>query len=393
MKQLDQNRPLKLGVIGARGVGNVQGGIERYCTSFYKELPPDRFDVTIFVSRRARGDDLPPGIHVIFLPVPRVKQFEKLIHSLASIPLAFALGIRTLHIHGIGSCLALPIAWALGMRTTVRHIGADYNRSKWGPIARWMLRLGEHCAARFGDSVVCLNRQIADEFSRVTGRTERIFIVPNGVAEPPANLCTDVLDQIGIKSGGYVLAVGRLVAEKNIHLLLEAFSMADLPFGTVLVIAGAPDYNSSYSMALLNRAQKSERIVMVGTVFGDNLSSLYRHAGLFVLPSLHEGMSFSLLEAGITGVKIVASDIPANSVVCRDFARLSDISSAESLAKAIALEWHRERPADEVQRQIAFYKSLYDWAAIARAMEPILTQQDSTTTRNWAFCPPGHSSR
>jgi hypothetical protein len=204
--QLKQDRRLKLGVIGARGLGNVQGGIERYCASFYKELHPSRFHVTIFVSRRPRLDDLPSGIDVIFLPMPRVKQLEKVIHSLASILLAFALGIRTLHVHGVGSCLGLPIARALGMRSTVRHIGADYKRPKWGRFARWMLRLGEQFAARFGESVVCLNSQIAGEFSRVTGRTERVFIVPNGVAQPPPQLSTAALERLGIKSGAYVLA-------------------------------------------------------------------------------------------------------------------------------------------------------------------------------------------
>jgi hypothetical protein len=85
MNQLQQNGPLKLGVIGARGVGNVQGGIERYCASFYKELPQNRFHVTIFVSRRACAGDWPAGIDVIYLPVPLVKHFEKVAHSFVSI--------------------------------------------------------------------------------------------------------------------------------------------------------------------------------------------------------------------------------------------------------------------------------------------------------------------
>jgi glycosyltransferase involved in cell wall biosynthesis len=92
-------------------------------------------------------------------------------------------------------------------------------------------------------------------------------------------------------------------------------------------------------------------------------------------------MSFSLLEAGIAGAKIVASDIPANSIVCRDFARLTTVSSAEALAKAIAMEWNRQRSAEEVQRQIALCRSRYDWAAIARTMEPILAQMTNRAGR------------
>jgi glycosyltransferase involved in cell wall biosynthesis len=239
-----------------------------------------------------------------------------------------------------------------------------------------MLRMGERFAARFGDSVVCLNQQIAAEFSRNTGRTERVFIVLNGTTAPPGELSTAVLDRLAIESGSYVLAVARLVPEKNIHLLIEAFLTADLPSGAKLVVAGAADYHSRYSRALIDQSHTDKGIVMAGTVFGAELWALYRHAGLFVLSSLHEGMSFSLLEAGIAGVKIVASDIPANSLVCREFARLTGVESAIALAAAITSEWHRERSSEEVERQITLCRSRFDWSAISRAMEPILLQKD-----------------
>ena len=177
--------PLKIAVIGTRGLGNLQGGVERFCSSFYGKLPPDKFDITVFVRRPICLGDTSAHVHAYFVPVLRLPAFETILHSLMSVLVAHKLGIGTLHIHGIGPCLALPLASSLGMRAIVRHVGADYDRRQWGRVAKAMLRTGERFAARYAESIVCLNSQIAERFSRITGRTSRVFILANGVEPPP----------------------------------------------------------------------------------------------------------------------------------------------------------------------------------------------------------------
>jgi glycosyltransferase involved in cell wall biosynthesis len=366
----------RIGVIGTRGVGDLQGGIERYCSSFYSELCHHGFHATIFVRRSSSRGRTPPGVSVYRVPAPRFRSLETILHSIASILAARALGIRTVHVHGIGSCLALPLARVLGMRVVVRHLGADYERDKWGAIAKVWLRAGERYAARYAESVVCLNRHIAAEFSKATGRFDGIHVVPNGVEAPPATLSTRIHDRLGVAVGEYVLAVGRLVPEKNMHVLVPAFVRAGLPRSVKLVIVGDYDYRGPYSRALNALCARDERIVMAGPVFGEELWSLYAKAGLFVLPSSHEGMSFSLLEAARVGAKIIASDIPANSFVCREFIRRVPVNSIPALGDAIAAEWIRVRSPAEVARQADYCKNLHDWPSIARQMVPLLAERD-----------------
>ena len=179
--------PLKIAVIGVRGLGNLQGGVERFCSSFYRKLPPDKFDITVFVRHPVRSAEMPAHLQTYYVPVPRSPALETVFHSLMSVFVARKLGIRTLHIHGIGPCLALPLASALGMRAIVRHVGADYDRRQWGRVAKSMFRTGERFAAQHAESIVCLTPQIADRFSRMTGRISRVFILPNGVEplQPP----------------------------------------------------------------------------------------------------------------------------------------------------------------------------------------------------------------
>jgi glycosyltransferase involved in cell wall biosynthesis len=94
------------------------------------------------------------------------------------------------------------------------------------------------------------------------------------------------------------------------------------------------------------------------------------------VPSAHEGMSFSLLEAASAGAKIIASDIPANSGVCREYARLVAVGSIEAMREAIDLEWIRERGDEEIAHQITLCRSRHDWRAIVGSMIPILLPAD-----------------
>jgi glycosyltransferase involved in cell wall biosynthesis len=372
MPQRQANHLVRIGVIGARGVGKLQGGIENYCAQFYGALTPYGFDVTVFVRRDTDYAEAPAGVHTFYLPTPRVRSLETVIHSFESIIVARLLGIRTLHVHGIGPCVLLPLAKALGMRVVIRHVGADYNRSKWGPFAKAIIRLGERHAARHGDAIVCLTEHIANQFGEATGRFHDVFIIPNGVDVPAPTLSTVVLGRLGIAARRYLLGAGRFVPEKNFHLLVDAFLAADLPADVMLVLAGEVDYPSKYGRSLMESCARSKRVILPGIVSGPDLWALYKGAAMFVLPSSHEGMSFALLEASIAGTPIVASDIPANSAVCQEFARLVPVGSIDKLCDAIEQEWQRERTPEEIQRQVNLCKSRYDWRVIARSTVPIL---------------------
>jgi alpha-maltose-1-phosphate synthase len=367
---MESGQLFKIGVIGTRGVGEVQGGIERYCSSFYGELCRYGFDVTIFVRRTSGRSDVAPGIRLRRVAVPSSRSAETVAYSVASVLAAHWLRLRTIHVHGIGPCIALPLAKALGMRAVVRHLGPDYERTKWGPVAQAVLKRGEQYAARYADTITCLNTHIAARFSHATGRTDSVHVIPNGVACPAA-LPTGVLNCFGVTAGQYVLSVGRLVPEKNMHLLIQAFLRADLPRSVKLIIVGDYDYPGPYSRMLKALCAGEDRVSLVGTVFSEKLWSLYLRAGLFVLASSHEGMSFSLLEAASAGLKVVASDIPANASISNGFFRLVPANSVPALRNAIRTEWARRRSPAEIQRQADHYRKCHSWPDIARRMTPL----------------------
>jgi len=363
---------LRLGVIGTRGIGDLQGGIERYCSEFYQHLPAEQFRVTIFVRRRPSGQPRHKNTEVVYVPVPRSRFLETPLYSLIAILAAYAMRINVIHVHGVGSCLALPLARLLGMRVIVRHLGADYDRAKWGAAGKYALRLGELFCARFATVVVCLNGQIAADFAAATKRKDSV-VVPNGVTIPSDYHSATLPAGIGVLPNSYLLTVSRIVPEKNIHQLIQAFLTADIPPSAKLVLVGESEYCERYARSIAQLCAGNEsRILRIGTVFGAQLFALYRDARLFILPSSHEGMSFSLLEAGISGTQIIASDIAANREVCPRFGRLYPVGSETALREALEEQWRCARPASERAAQIAEFRHRFDWEKIAATMAPLL---------------------
>ena len=105
----------------------------------------------------------------------------------------------------------------------------------------------------------------------------------------------------------------RFVKEKEFDKLIMAFSDLNLQ-DYHLVIAGDSDHKTSYSTYLKELARKKQ-VILTGMVKGESLKELYSHAGLFVLPSSHEGLPITLLEAMSYNIDTLVSDIPANLAV------------------------------------------------------------------------------
>jgi glycosyltransferase involved in cell wall biosynthesis len=138
-------------------------------------------------------------------------------------------------------------------------------------------------------------------------------LIYNGVRLPETAARSDFLEARQVVPGKYFLAVSRLVPEKGLHDLIDAFQRLDTDWR--LVIAGEADHETGYSRQLKARMAGVPRVVHTGYITGDPLNQVFSHAGLFVLPSCHEGLPIALLEAMSFGLPVLVSDIPANREV------------------------------------------------------------------------------
>jgi glycosyltransferase involved in cell wall biosynthesis len=353
-------------IFGFRGFPGVQGGIETHVENLAPQLVHLGHSVTAcfrspYVNSQC-GKEW-KGVRLLRLWTVRNTYFEALLHSLACALVAGLRRPQVVHIHGIGPALVTPLLRILGLRVVVTHHGEDYNREKWGWAARTVLRAGEALGMRFAHKRIAISRSIEKLIATKYGKP--CEVIPNGVVFPDLPLQKDRVVDLGLEPGQYVLTVGRLVPEKRQLDLLRAFSDARQK-GWKLAIVGRIDHKNKYADLLASEAGLAENVVMTGFQSGESLRQLYAHAGLFVLPSSHEGLPIVLLEALSYGLPVLVSDIPSNLEVVSDPAHVFRVGDIPELIAKISVLTDLKLDAVEREALRRDCARRYDWTEIAQ---------------------------
>lgn len=358
---------MKIVVVGLRGFPNIQGGIETHCEELYPRLVQLGCEC-IVVRRSHYVKETPPLVSykgVLFkdFKTPCITGLEAVIHTFKGVWYAKKNHADILHVHAIGPSITIPFAKWLGLKVVMTHHGPDYDREKWGWFARMVLRMGEWFAAQWADEIISISTIISEILEKKYKRSNHVHLIYNGISSYSPVKGTDYISSLGLQSGKYILAVGRLVEEKRFDKLIMAFVKAKLP-DYKLIIAGESDYVTNYCCFLKNFAAENS-VLMPGVVKGKHLWELYSHAALFVLPSSHEGLPITLLEAMSFKRKVLTSNIPANLAIglpARNYFSLNDLDDF--------IEHIRQLLADSTEEQ-SYDLSLYDWNRIARQTREI----------------------
>jgi alpha-maltose-1-phosphate synthase len=356
---------MKIFITGTRGIPDIPGGVEKHCQELYPRIAAKGH--TVLVSRRkpytgkSRGLTTYKGVGLVDLPTIKKPSAEAILHTFISLLAARVISPDIVHIHAIGPSLMVPLGRLLGLKVVSTNHGQDYARLKWSRFAKIALKIGEYVGGRFGNKTIVISSVIAD-IVRNRCNIEPVLI-PNGVTIPEKTRDAQALQGLGVTSNNYVLAVARLVPEKGLHDLVQAFSCyeGDLK----LLIAGDADHESAYSRELKEKSRADPRIVFAGYITGQLLSAVYAHARLFVLPSYHEGHPIALLEALSFGLPVLVSDIPANLEVGLRTENYFQCGNTKSLLEGVRRLL--DNPFDEqYKKQIqALVRQKYDWDKIA----------------------------
>lgn len=209
------------------------------------------------------------------------------------------------HFHAEGSCAMLWLPKLFGKRCIVTIHGLDHQRAKWGRFAKAYIMLGEIIAVKFADEIIVLSNGAKEYFMQKYGRETNL--IPNGVNVPEIRKAELIKKMYGIDKDTYFLFLGRIVPEKGIQYLIEAFKQVKTD--KKLVIAGGSSDTDTFVKSLKILAENDKRIVFTGFVQGTLLDELYSNAYVYILPSDLEGMPLSLLEAMSFGNCCLTSDI------------------------------------------------------------------------------------
>lgn len=267
------------------------------------------------------------------------------------------------HFHAEGPCAMLWLPKLLGKRCIATIHGLDHRRAKWGRLARAYILLGEKCAARFADEIIVLSQGVQNYF-RDTYDRETVWI-PNGVTKPERREAEEITRRFGLKKDDYILYLGRLVPEKGISYLIEAFRQTAVD--KKLVIAGGSSDTDAFAAELRQQAQGDDRILFTGFVQGRALEELYSNAWCYVLPSDLEGMPLSLLEAMSYGNCCVTSDIEECAAVLENHGLTFPRGDAAALAALLQRLWEHPEQVETYRKTAAdFILQKYNWDLVAQ---------------------------
>ncbi len=342
------------------------GGMENCAAQIVEEFVDKGYAVRVYTSNI--GYSHSTGIS----PKPQIHYLRSI--ELAHTPIIFTLFFRLLalprnaliHLH-VSQAFSPEIVYLISKLRGipyVAHVHLDVDAS--GPLGfllesykRMFLKRVLKAAAK----VICLSepqkKLIAAKYSLPL---ELIAVIPNGVAEKYF-----IEKKTGENTTPHLLFVGRLVLQKNLSLLIEAVFQMQVCVHLDIVGEGEEREN----IESLIQKYKLSNVTLHGKKTGSELIEMYRRADIFVLPSLKEGVSLSMLEALAAGLPVVASDSPEIRPILGACGVLIEEPTVTNYAKALDTVLSQEDTLQKL-RALAVQKARsYSWGNVLNSIEDV----------------------
>ena len=358
---------LRIAILGTRGLPPHYGGRETAADEIGRRLVARGHDVVVYCRNYNSPRPRPRryfGMRLVHLPSFRAKNLDTPFHvALSLVHLLLRERAPIVVLSGSGTAFAIPILHLFGRRTVMWVDGKAWTRGKWGRLARWYLKRSAAFGVRHSDAIVT-DTPLAHRFYLKEMGRDTTYIPYGANIETVEG--TDTLERLGLTPGDYVLFVGRLVPEKGVQYLIEAFEGVQTK--RKLVIVGDDPYNPDFVEKL--KQTRDSRILFPGYVFGEGFRQLMRHCRLYVQPSDVEGTSPVLLSAMAYGRPVVVNGIPENLHTIGD-AGLSfppgDVQALRGILQAILED---DGKLEEMGRKgVERIRTHYDWDGISEQFE------------------------
>lgn len=379
MKQKQER--LSIAMFGHKRIPSREGGVEIVVEELAVRMAALGYGVTCYnrSGHHVSGAEFDETCRKEYkgVQIRRVWTLDK--KGLAAVTSSFFAALRgafskanVVHIHAEGPAFMCWLPKLAGKRVIVTVHSLDWQREKWKQgFGAKFIHLGEKMAVRFADEIIVLSRNVQQYFQETYGRDTRW--IPNGVARPDIAEAQEITRNFGLEQDGYLLFLGRLVPEKGIHYLIEAFQQTRTD--KKLVIAGGASDTDAYTAQLHTLAEGDPRILFTGFVQGRILEELYSNAWLYVLPSDVEGMPLSLLEAMSYGNCCLVSDIAECAEVVEDKALLFRKADVKDLAEKLQQACDQTETVRDLKRQAAaFICKKYDWDDVTARTVKLYTE-------------------
>lgn len=371
---------MRIAMFGHKTVPSRDGGVEIVVEELATRMVEQGHQVTL-LNRKRKGNPSPKdykGIKLIDVKTIDKKSLDAIVYSYnvtkKLVKMCKKGEFDVVHVHAEGPCAFLkkfPKKSKRKYKLIVTIHGLDWQRGKWGGFATKFLKHCEAQASKYADEVIVLSNNVKQYFKEAYNR-ETIFI-PNGVNLPEMKNASLITDKYQLKKDDYILFLARIVPEKGLDYLVDAWkNMSEIEKqGKKLVIAGGASHTNDYMQSIIDKCKNDQSIIMTGFVQGQELEELYSNAYLYVLPSDIEGMPMSLLEAKSYGNICLVSDISENTEVIDTNDYIFEKSNVNDLKNKLVELLSKDLKTHTNQVQV------YKWDDVVNSTFKIYTKENN----------------
>ncbi|WP_366513388.1 glycosyltransferase [Herbiconiux sp.] len=299
-------------IIGTRGYPSYYGGFETAVRKLAPYLAEQGWDVTVY-GRKGSTVDAEADARVTTRVTWGVesKSVSTLTYGLSSTLDAARRRPDAALVMNVANGFWLPVLKARGIPSLVNVDGIEWDRDKWGGLAKRIFVAGASATARFGDQLVYDAEEIGRRW-RADFKVDRGVFIPYG-GDVPGELPVED----GLEHRKYVLVVARFVPENTINEFLAAAER--LAEDTKVVMVGSAGYGGEIDQAVAALANRMPNLQWLGHVRDDRrLNALWQHAGAYFHGHSVGGTNPALVQAMACGAPIVARDTVYNREVLAD---------------------------------------------------------------------------
>ncbi|MEQ2678575.1 glycosyltransferase family 4 protein [Enterocloster citroniae] len=362
---------LKIAMLGHKRIPSREGGIEIVVEELSVRLVQKGQSVTCYnrSGHHVSGKEFDGATLKAYKGINLKSVFTINCKGLAAMTSSFMAALccafssyDVIHFHAEGPCAMLWLPKFFGKRCIATIHGIDWQRAKWNSFASDYIKFGERVAVKFADEIIVLSESVQKYFMDTYGR--KTVFIPNGVSRPKIYDAQLIREKFNLEKDEYVLFLGRVVPEKGLRYLIEAFK--DIKTDKKLVIAGGSSDTDAFMQELKELAKDDKRIIFTGFVQGKMLEELYSNTYVYCLPSDLEGMPLSLLEAMSYGNCCLTSDISECVEVVENKAVTFKKSDIIDLGKKLQMMCENTKAVEKYKKEAAeFICNKYNWDNVA----------------------------
>lgn len=358
-------------IIGTRGYPSYYGGFETAVRKLAPFLADHQWDVAVYGRSVADPADTErdPRVAVIRTRGVENKSLSTLSYGLTACLHSAWKKPDVALVMNVANGFWLPILRLRGVPTVVNVDGIEWERAKWGRLAKFIFKLGARMTAIFGTVLVADSKEIARRWQEEFGRA-CVFIPYGGDVGDYG----DAQDELPAR--GYVLAVARFVPENTISEFLEA--ARKLAGDHQVVIVGSSGYGGPLEDEVRRLEAESPNVHWLGHLADDKrLLSLWRNCGAYFHGHSVGGTNPALIQAMANGAPVVARDTVYNREVLGDDGVFCS-PAVEHIEDAVRRVL--ESPAEQdrlTALSLARVQTGYTWETVCSAYEEELRGQIS----------------